>query len=74
MTSVELGHPSLTERIAALVQRATRRFDEGSASPESEEDARARRAFVQEMLSRNPQAFSSDLDVQSMMLHYPERF
>lgn len=74
MTSIELGYPSLTDRIGALVQRAARRLKGRAATSESPEDARTRRAFVQEMLSRNPEAFSSDLDVQSMMQHYPGRF
>ncbi|WP_406646061.1 hypothetical protein QEZ52_18740 [Aliisedimentitalea scapharcae] len=36
------------------------------------EDARHRRAFIQEMMNRNPDAFQSDLDVQSMMQSYPD--
>jgi hypothetical protein len=36
--------------------------------------ARARRAFVQDAVSRNPDAFESDLDVQAMMQHYPGQF
>jgi hypothetical protein len=38
------------------------------------EDARARRDFIQNTLARNPGAFDSDLDVQSMMLTFPGRF
>jgi hypothetical protein len=74
MTSIDLNYISFPERLSALVQRAFRRFDGRMAAPESPEDARARRAFVQEMLSRNPGAFSSELDVQSMMQHYPRSF
>ncbi|PWJ21382.1 hypothetical protein [Jannaschia seohaensis] len=40
------------------------------AAPDADE-ARARRAFVQEMIARNPDAFSSDLDVHALMQHYP---
>lgn len=40
----------------------------------SPDDARARREFIWEMISRNPDAFSSDADVQSMMGMYPGRF
>jgi hypothetical protein len=36
--------------------------------------ARERRAFVQDMSIRNPDAFSSDLDMQAMLLHFPGRF
>ena len=46
--------------------------------PRSEEiqpdDARSRREFIWEVLSRNPDAFSSDADVQSMMSMYPGRY
>ncbi|WP_232400906.1 hypothetical protein [Pseudophaeobacter flagellatus] len=38
------------------------------------DDARSRREFIWEVLSRNPDAFSSDADVQSMMSMYPGRF
>lgn len=39
-----------------------------------EEETRARRAFVTEMLDRNPEAFSSAEDVQAMMSCFPDRF
>lgn len=38
------------------------------------EDSLARRDFIQDMISRNPDAFSSDLDVQNMMGLFPDRF
>ena len=34
----------------------------------------ARRDFVREMQERNPDAFSSDLDVQQMMALFPDKF
>jgi|JI6StandDraft_1071083.scaffolds.fasta_scaffold600822_2 hypothetical protein len=39
-----------------------------------EDDTRVRRAFVCEMLDRNPSAFASEHDVQSMMRMFPEQF
>lgn len=46
-----------------------------AATPHADpEETRARRAFVQDMTARNPAAFSSDLDVQAMMQHYPGQF
>lgn len=46
--------------------------------PEAREDrgaeSRARCAFVQETLARNPDAFASELDVQMMMQMFPGRF
>ncbi len=38
------------------------------------EEDRTRRDFIREMMARSPEAFSSDLDVQSFMLHFPHRF
>ena len=42
-----------------------------AAAPEAD---RARRAFVDEMLSRNADAFGCEADVQGMMHLFPERF
>ena len=74
MTSIDLSYLSFPDRFSALVQHAFRGFNRRAAAPESPEKARDRRAFVLEMLSRNPGAFSSELDVQSMMQHYPGSF
>ena len=74
MTTIDMSHISLAGRFSSLVRRALPRLRRQLAAPESPEDARARRAFVQEMLSRNPGAFSSELDVQFMMQHYPRSF
>ncbi|MBI1416232.1 MAG: hypothetical protein GC146_03330 [Limimaricola sp.] len=35
---------------------------------------RSRRDFVHDMLTRNAEAFSSDLDIQQVMLCFPDRF
>lgn len=58
---------------AALLQRLTA-FVQRGAPPASPEDARNRRAFVQDMMARNPDTFASDLEVQVMMQHYPAHF
>ncbi len=56
----------------------THRIFKFALRPSSEEsqpdDARARREFIWEVLSRNPDAFSSDADVQSMMSMYPGKY
>lgn len=57
-------------RAAALLRGLAARL----SAPVDPDDARARRDFVLEMIARNPDAFSSDLDVQAMMLHYPGQF
>lgn len=57
-------------RTAALLRGLATRLSE----PVDPDDARARRDFVRAMTARNPDAFSSDLDVQAMMQHYPGHF
>ena len=46
----------------------------GGRDPAAPEADRARRAFVDEMLSRNADAFGCEADVQGMMHLFPERF
>jgi hypothetical protein len=74
MTTITKSHIAFPDHVWALVRRAFLRPGRRLAAPEHPEDARARRAFVQEMLSRNPAAFSSELDVQFMMQHYSRSF
>jgi hypothetical protein len=74
MSSLPLSRPGILDR---LVLPSWRRSDSRRRSITSEtspDDARARREFVQVMLTRNPDAFSSDLDVQTIMQLYPGRF
>lgn len=74
MTALSL--PSgLFDRYFTAARRWTATPRRAAVPDTPHEAARARRReFVQEMLMRNPGAFSSDLDVQSMMLCYPDRF
>lgn len=74
MTSIALSYRSLPDGVAALVQLTARGFERRATAPDSPEDARNRRAFLQEMLSRNPEAFSSELDVQGLIQHYSGSF
>lgn len=57
-----------------LIKRAFHAARDFFATGEDHIDTSERRAFVQEMLHRNPDAFSSDYDVQSMMQHFPGHF
>lgn len=41
---------------------------------ESHQVDRNRRDFINEMLTRNPTAFAGDVDVQSAMMLFPDRF
>ncbi|WP_172328199.1 hypothetical protein [Mangrovicoccus sp. HB161399] len=61
---------------AFLRPRLRRRAIAPAPSPAPEDpsaDARAQRDFVRDMVARSPAAFSSDLDLQEMMLFLPER-
>ena len=60
----------LVLRPAALLRDLAARL----SAPVDAGDVRARRDFVLEMTARNPDAFSSDLDVLAMMLHDPGHF
>lgn len=68
--SFALRPAALLRRAAALLRGLAARL----SAPVDPDDARARRDFVLEMIARNPDAFSSDLDVQVMMQHYPGQF
>jgi hypothetical protein len=62
--AVALCPAALLRRAGALLRGLAARL----SAPAGPDDARARRDFVLEMTARNPGAFSSDLDVQAMML------
>jgi hypothetical protein len=74
MTTIDMSYTAFPDRLPALLRGAFTRLRRRVAAPERPEDARARRAFVQDMLNRNPGAFSSELDVQFMMQHFPRSF
>jgi hypothetical protein len=59
----------LLRRLRPVLRRRMRPAD----APDPEE-SRQRRAFVQDMLFRNPDAFASAGDVQTMMQVFAERF
>lgn len=63
-------------RLAEIAARAMPRWSRRRPIDPSEaaEAARERRAFIQDMMHRNPDAFASDLDVQAMMGHFPSQF
>jgi hypothetical protein len=66
-TNLALSPEILLPRAAALLRGVPMRL----SAPADPDDARARRDFVREITARNPDAFSSDLNVQAMMIHYP---
>ena len=63
--------PAASLRRAAAVLRC---LAARLSAPAHSDDARTRRDFVREMTARNPNAFSGDLDVQAVMLHYSGQF
>jgi len=71
MTIIDPVFPSVFNQAADFIRSTLRIFIKRTEDVDTVEDSRMRREFVQEMLHRNPDAFSSDLDVQSMMQHYP---
>jgi hypothetical protein len=74
MATLTLSHPGIFDRLALPSWRRNLTRKRGPAPDASPEDARSRRQFVHEMLTRNSAAFSSELDVQGMMHFYSERF
>ena len=65
--------PSASTGFYAMLFGRDRDMTPPAASDGAEEN-RARRAFVQEALSRNADAFRSAEDVQAMMGHFPGEF
>ena len=64
----------LSVRIAAILARLPARRDNRGAPDRSHEDVQARRDVIHEVRTRSPNAFSGEIDVQSMMFMYPGRF
>lgn len=63
--------PPVARLLAMMAARLDRRRRRPAAGAD---DARGRRAFVQEMLDRNPQAFACAEDLHAMMAQFPDRF
>ena len=70
--STNLPHVTASCSLKAVVKAALNRVF--SLQPEDPEEARLRRAFIQDVLESNPQAFTGDVDVLCMMHTYPGRF
>ena len=74
MTTRALSPAVLLGRSIPLFWRRNHSRERRPVPDVSPEVERARREFLQEMLARNPDGFSSELDVQSMMLFYSGKF
>ena len=67
MAMVQSGFWSLQQRCAGFVAG-------GGGDVADADGARARRDFVNEIVTRNPDAFASEVGVQQMMMLFPDRF
>jgi hypothetical protein len=74
MATLTLSHRGIFDRLALPSWRRNLTRKRGPAPNASPEDARLRRQFLHEMLTRNSAAFSSELDVQGMMYLHAGRF
>ena len=72
MAIIDTFAPTFLDRSASLVRQVTSLF---SSSERVEDDSPvAHSEFVQDMISRNADYFSSEYDVQAMMSYYPREF
>lgn len=74
MACVDGFAPTLLERAAALVWQMAQSVTTRATASGTHDKTRDRHLLVQEMLDRNPDALSTDRDVQMMMQKYPGSF
>ena len=74
MTSLTLPHLTIWSRFQGFWKNLVSSQDWTTSPEDSQEDSRASRDFVLEMLDRNPDAFQSELDVQYMAHLYRCKF
>jgi hypothetical protein len=74
MTALALPHADLFGRFISVFWRRNHGRKHTPASNVSPEVAQARREFLREVLMRNPDGFSSELDLQDIMRFYSGRF
>ncbi|SDC43268.1 hypothetical protein [Ruegeria marina] len=71
MFTLSLPFPILRNPLQSLFAKKAKAVQ----PTESEETSlRNRREFINEMLTRSPEAFASTYDIESAMLMFPERF
>jgi len=66
MTSLTLTHPTIWRRIEDFWKTMAPSRNRAIPPEDVREDSRAERDFILEMLDRNPDAFHSEMDIQSM--------
>ncbi len=66
--------PSIWTVFGGLFGWTKRAFPETRKPRLTDNDLHSERDYINEVIWNNPDAFSSELDVQNMMSLYPERF
>ncbi len=66
--------PGIWTVFGGLFGWTKRAFPENQKSRPTDNDPHAEREYINEVIWNNPDAFSSELDVQNMMSLYPGRF
>lgn len=70
MTFLSLKHPTFLRHCQTILQTLAPSH-KGEITPQDlQEDIRANRDFILEMLDENPHAFESELDIQNMARLY----
>ena len=74
MTSLTFTRPTIWKRIEYLWKTLVPSRNCATPPEDTQEDSRAERDFILEMLDRNPDAFQSEMDVQAMAHFYRCKF
>lgn len=74
MALLTLSHSSVVDRLLRLSWLRAGPDARSDVADLSADENRARRDFVTDMVERCPDAFESDLDVQSAMFYFSRRF
>ncbi|AXI41438.1 hypothetical protein C1J02_05325 [Sulfitobacter sp. SK011] len=67
------AHVAIWKPLALLLEAFNSARIRPTISADSDDEIRARRDCILEMMQSNPEAFQSELDFQCMMHHYPSR-
>jgi len=74
MTSLTLTQPTIWRRIEGFWKTLVPSRNHAAPPEDPQEVSRAERDLILEMLDRNPDAFQSELDIQSMARLYRCKF
>ncbi len=74
MSVVEISPRLFHQPFTLVVSFFSRRPPRSGDTDRCEDESRARRAFIVEMMEAHPEAFQHELDCQTMMHLYSSRF